>query len=298
MAARFKVGVDGGGTKTDFMLLDSEGTVVAQHLTGGCNPNIAGHDAARKTVLDGLSDLLAKAGAQPGTVSVTLLCMSGAPLFWQQFAATLSGYGRVSAIDDSLPVLELATEGKPGLVLHAGTGSFVAARGPNGKIHYAGGLGWRFGDPGSAYDLGRRAIYRALLELQGWLPRTRLADVVSEQAKSGEAAAVTRYFYQHADANRQIAALAPAVLRLAGERDEPAHQVLVESCLPLLDLAHQVATKLFPDSPLDAVVCGASGIFSQTVVAEALAPHSSLRFQPVTSPPIEGVRRLLFSMSA
>ena len=34
------------------------------------------------------------------------------------------------------------------------TGSFVAARGPDGGHHYAGGLGWRLGDPGSSHDLG------------------------------------------------------------------------------------------------------------------------------------------------
>ena len=54
-------------------------------------------------------------------------------------------------------------------------GSFVAARDASGKIHYAGGLGWRFGDAGSGYELGRRAIARALLELQGWAPASGLA---------------------------------------------------------------------------------------------------------------------------
>ena len=81
-------------------------------------------------------------------------------------AATLQadeGFGKVVACDDSRPVLELATGGKPGLVLHAGTGSFVAAQAPDGTLHYAGGTGWRFGDPGSGYDLGLlRAVTNAV----------------------------------------------------------------------------------------------------------------------------------------
>ena len=104
-------------------------------------------------------------GPAPMIVS-TLLCMAGSRSFWQAFAADLTGYGRVSTMDDSRPVLELATHGQPGIVLHGGTGSFVAARAPDGSLHYAGGLGWRFGDAGSGYDIGRRTIIRALLEAQ------------------------------------------------------------------------------------------------------------------------------------
>ena len=144
------------------------------------------------------------------------------------------------AAPDSLPTLELATDGAPGLVIHAGTGSFVAARAPDGTVHYAGGTGWRFGDPGSGYELGRRAISRALLELQGWLPASRLGPTVREHTQLGDAAdarAITRYFYAHEEPNRVIAALAPAVLRLATEGDHTAHQVLIESANELLDLA-------------------------------------------------------------
>ena len=172
----FKIGVDGGGTKTECILVDARGEIVARHLAPGCNPNVTGPDQARAIVTAALDALLAESKIEnpKSKISATLLFMSGAPTFWQEFAATLTGYGRVTAAIDSLPTLELATHGAPGLVIHAGTGSFVAARSPDGAIHYAGGTGWRFGDPGSGYELGRRAIARALLELQGWLPPSAL----------------------------------------------------------------------------------------------------------------------------
>ena len=193
--------------------------------------------------------------------------------------------------------LELATHGAPGLVIHAGTGSFVAARAPDGTIHYAGGTGWRFGDPGSGYELGRRAISHALLELQGWLPASRLGPTVRDHTQLGADAdvrAVTRYFYQHAEPNRVIAALAPAILRLAAEGDRTAHQVLIESATELLDLATRVAAKLFPGTPLDTVPAGLSGaLLTNPTVSAALAPHTPLPLTPITEAPIEGVRRLL-----
>lgn len=295
MASSYKIGIDGGGTKTECILVDESGTIVARHLAPGCNPNVVGTDQARALVADALV-ALTSALSSP-RITATQLFMSGAPTFWQEFAASLTGFGRVSAAPDSLPTLELATHGRPGLVIHAGTGSFVAARAPDGTVHYAGGTGWRFGDPGSGYELGRRAISRALLELQGWLPPSRLGPTVRDHTQLGDAAdarAVTRYFYAHAEPNRVIAALAPAILRLATEGDHTAHQVLIESAGELLDLAHHVAAKLFPGTTLDTIPTGLSGaLLTNATVAAALAPRTRLPLTPITEAPIEGVRRLL-----
>jgi N-acetylglucosamine kinase-like BadF-type ATPase len=304
----YKIGVDGGGTKTECILVDAAGTIVARHLAPGCNPNVVGPEQARLIVTDALVSLTSSPalGSQlsalgsapvPVTISTTLLFMAGLPTFWSEFAATLTGFGHVSASLDSLPTLELATHGAPGLVIHAGTGSFVAARSPDGTIHYAGGTGWRFGDPGSGYELGRRAISRALLELQGWMPPSRLGPTVRDHTQLGDTAdarAITRYFYSHAEPNRVIAALAPSILRLAAEGDHTAHQVLVESASELLDLANRVAAKLFPGTPLDTIPTGLSGaLLTNPTVSSALAPRTPLPLKPVTDAPIEGVRRLL-----
>ena len=305
----FKIGVDGGGTKTECILIDEAGTIVAHHLAPGCNPNVAGPEAARAIVTAALSALTStlasslqlQLSTSSSSVAATLLFMSGAPTFWQEFAASLNGFGRVTAAPDSLPTLELATNGAPGLVLHAGTGSFVAARAPDGTVHYAGGTGWRFGDPGSGYELGRRAIARALLELQGWLPASRLGSTVRDHTQLGaapDARAITRYFYAHAEPNRVIAALAPAVLRLATEGDHTAHQVVVESATELLDLAHHVAAKLFPGTALTKIPTGLSGaLLTHATVRAALAPRTSLPLSPITAAPIEGVRRVLLHSS-
>ena len=189
----YKIGVDGGGTKTECVLVDAAGVIVARHLAPGCNPNIVGPEQARLILTDALGALTSALGAQLSTLSsspivATQLFMSGLPGFWSEVAASLKDLGHVTAALDSLPILELATHGAPGLVIHAGTGSFVAARAPDGTIHYAGGTGWRFGDPGSGYELGRRAISRALLELQGWLPASRLGPTVRDHTQLGDAA--------------------------------------------------------------------------------------------------------------
>jgi N-acetylglucosamine kinase-like BadF-type ATPase len=295
----YKIGVDGGGTKTECILVDDAGAIVARHVAPGCNPSVVGPDEARRIVTEALRALRDQSAAHDPQTAINRVHIyaAGSRAFWRETAAALAEFGNVVTADDSLPVLELATHGGPGLVLHGGTGSFVAARGPDGSIHYAGGVGWRFGDGGSGYDLGRRAIARGLLELQGWAPASPLPAMLREHTSLGraaDAAAMTRYFYTHADANRQIAALAPAILHLASEGDPTAREIVAGSGGELLEIATRVATKIFPPAVPGTLKAGLSGpVLTHPAVIAALSPRSPFVLVPVEGTPIEGVRRLL-----
>lgn len=290
----FKIGVDGGGSKTEAILVGPDGEIVARHLAPGSNPSIIGPEQAKLVVTDALC---AVSAGHSGNISRTLLCMAGNRPFWRELAESLEDFGRVTSCDDSLPVLELATNGGPGLVIHSGTGSFVAAREVAGKVHYAGGLGWRFGDPGSGYDLGRRAVSRGLLELQGWAPPSRLGPTIRDHSQLGAEADIgvlTRYYYSEPSTNQKIASLAPTLLRLATEGDTTARDLITESVAELLDLASRVASRLFPETAVDQIAAGLSGsILTHSVVRELVLPRSPLALVPITEKPIEGVRRLL-----
>lgn len=294
----YKVGVDGGGSKTELILVDATGAVIARHTAPGCNPSQCGADKAHEILLAGLTALLDAApasGLRP-PVSALHLYMAGAPAFWTEFASTLTSYGRVTTGTDALPVLELATAGAPGLVLHAGTGSFVAARAPDGSVHYAGGLGWKLGDAGSGFDLGRRGIALALLELQGWAPPSDLGATLQAHLGLTEAAAISRFLYTDPAANARITAFAPRVVELAAQGCQPAQVALTETLTELVGQARLVTAKLFPGL---VVPCGVSGPILNREPAPA-ALQALVAAQPwavelnfITTPPIEGVRRLL-----
>ncbi len=299
---KLSIGVDGGGTKTELILIDAAGTVLAGHIAPGCNPSQVGPDQARTLLTGALAALRAR--HPDGTVEQTLICTAGSPPFWREFAATLTGYGRVTTIDDSRPVLELATDGQPGLVLHAGTGSFVAARAPDGAIHYAGGLGWKFGDPGSGFDLGRRGLGLALLELQAARGDTAvlspLAVALCAHTGLADYPANSRLFYSDPAANTLIAGFAPRVLELAAADCGPAQQVVADSITDLARQADTVIHRLFPRAAAK-LPCGVSGrilnsppaAFALRSLAGKLNWPVELRF--IDTSPIEGVRRLLLA---
>ena len=302
----FKIGVDGGGTKTECILVDERGEIVVRHLAPGCNPSLVGPEQARAILAAALDALLAQLKIEnpKSKISATLLCLAGNRTFWRETADALKGFGQITTTDDSIPVLELATEGAPGVVLHAGTGSFVAARGPDGTAHYAGGLGWKFGDPGGGFDLGRRAISLALLELQTVpLPAklSPLTQALCAHTGLGDHSANSRFFYNNAGANARIAAFAPVVLELAAHDCGPAQQVVADSITDLARQADQVIHRLFP-SPAARLPCGVSGrILNSAPAAFALRSLANKLKWPVElhfieTPPSEGVRRLLNKM--
>ncbi len=286
----FSIGVDGGGTKTASILVGPNGRILARRTGPGCNPSSVGAGKARRILLSELRALKRSAKGEP--IGTTLLCMAGSPSFWREVARGLRGFGEVRSTDDSVPVLELAVGSGHGIVLHAGTGSFVAARTRSGEVHYAGGLGWRFGDPGSGTDIGRRAAARAILELQGWAPRSGLSALVRRRTGLRDAAAITRWYYSGAPRPADIAELAPAVLSLAARGDPAARRAVSESVGDLVRLAEDVARRLFPGR--GPVRSGLSGrILTHPAGRRAVGRSARLRFSAIGDPPIEGVRRML-----
>ncbi len=288
----WKIGIDGGGTKTECVLVDPAGLVADRHTGPGCSPSLVGTERAREIAAEAIRAVRER--HPEAKISRTLLCMAGSRSFWRKFGDELTDSGRIETVDDSMPVLELATQGGPGMVLHAGTGSFVAARTPDGAVHYAGGLGWRFGDEGSGYDLGRRAIARALLELQGWAAPSGLGRLVRERTGVSTAAAVAGHFYHDPATNTGVAALAPDILRLATDGDPAAGAAVAESVWRLLELAVSVGEQLFPGQRPATFRAGVSGhILNHPVGYQALASRAPFPLARITEPPIEGVRLLL-----
>ena len=166
---RFVLGFDGGGTKTDCVLMDEAGAVLARSMAGPSNPLRVGFGAALVSIRDAARQAIAQAKL-PADSKAAAVCagLAGAgPAESAEKMRVLLGAefaeAKVQVCTDLDLALAAAGEG-PAIVLLAGTGSFAVGRNASGETARAGGYGSQIGDEGSAYDVGRRAVLTAMHE--------------------------------------------------------------------------------------------------------------------------------------
>jgi len=164
----FVLGVDGGGTKTECVLMDPAGKIMARSISGPSNPYRVGVESATREIEKAADLCLREAGAGRNTVAAigAGLAGTGNPELKEGMRASLSAAfptAAVSIFTDLEAALAAAGDG-PVIVLVAGTGSAAIGRNAHGQVWRTGGQGPRLGDDGSAFDIGSRAIAGAMKE--------------------------------------------------------------------------------------------------------------------------------------
>lgn len=161
---RYVLGFDGGGTKTECVLMDETGAILARSRSGASNAVNVGSKASAAALAEAGSEALRLAEKQPANVAFILAGISGAgePAIQAEIKAFLQPcFPNASVVITSdLPLTLAATGEIPSLVVIAGTGSAVLGRTAPMKLARAGGFGPIIGDPGSANDIGRKTVAR------------------------------------------------------------------------------------------------------------------------------------------
>jgi N-acetylglucosamine kinase-like BadF-type ATPase len=159
---RCVLGFDGGGTKTDCVLMDETGAILARSRSGASNPTTLGVQASLASLSAAATEALRAAGKSEEDVAYVLGGVSGAAetnMRWDLVRSLQPRFPKAVVIITSDLLLSLGATGEsPSVVVIAGTGSAVLGSTAPLELARAGGFGPVIGDPGSAYDIGRRAI--------------------------------------------------------------------------------------------------------------------------------------------
>lgn len=179
----FYLGFDGGGTKTDCMVVDATGRVAGQGKAGPSNPLRVGYDAACAALQMAAGMAMSAARASAGDIRGVCagLAGTGRPNVSEEMSGRLSRIwsgSRIKVITDAEAALETAVGQGPGVILIAGTGSVSQGRNSKGQVARAGGYGQWVGDAGSAYDIGRRAVLAAGRARDFAAPSTTLTELI------------------------------------------------------------------------------------------------------------------------
>ena len=176
------IGIDGGGTKTEAVLLDETGCVLGRHRAGPCNPNLIGFEASVALVKECVDALVGNTGAPDGIYIGTagIFTKDDGPRFAAAVAGTC-GVERVKCENDVMNVIASATAEDRCVAGVCGTGMIVYAKEP-GRVTRLGGWGYLLGDGGSGYAIGRDVIRAAVGESEGTSAATALTPLVERKA--------------------------------------------------------------------------------------------------------------------
>jgi N-acetylglucosamine kinase-like BadF-type ATPase len=163
---RYALGFDGGGTKTECVLMDSGRQIRATTRSGPSNPLRVGFDAASSAIAQAAQFATREANIEPSQISAVCAGLAGVGSYnsHEEMERLLTGMfpkAAVRLITDLELSLEAARQ-SPAIVLVAGTGSAAIGRDSAGHIARAGGHGPLLSDQGSAYDVGRQAVAAAV----------------------------------------------------------------------------------------------------------------------------------------
>ncbi len=162
----YALGLDGGGTKTDCVLMDESHKVVARGRGGPSNPMRVGFGGALHSVCEAADGAIREAGLTTADVAAVCTGLAGVAqadaetkmrrLLGQEFPKSV-----IHVCTDLDLTLEAAAQ-EDAVVLIAGTGSAAVGRDKQGRVARIGGHGPLLSDEGSAYEIGRRAAAQAI----------------------------------------------------------------------------------------------------------------------------------------
>jgi len=281
----FYLGIDGGGTKTECVLADESGAVVARRIGDGANLRRTSATELRATLSECLEALRQQAGLARLECEAVCAGFAGAGVAEARLKAEevlqkLLRPKLLVVVGDMEVALEAAVGAGPGVVLIAGTGSIAFGRNAAGKTARAGGKGFDEGDEGSGYDIGRRA-----LEASKLYPDSPLANMAAQAGLSAGASPT------------ELANLVPAIARAARSGDKTAQEILMKAASDLAKLAVNVLQEL---DLLRVVVevATSGGVFAESEEVHAqvrsliLAVAPRARIEPLAVRPAEGAVRM------
>lgn len=284
---KYSVCIDGGGTKTSFVLYDPKGNEIASSQDSTIHLLHVDYNEAYKIVKDNVLLVCKAAG-----ISIHDVVISGG----------LAGFGSNAVIKerfsmlfkDIFPDVEtyltsdghtalLGTlNGKDGILIIAGTGS-IAYRLKNGIVQRSGGWGYLLGDEGSAYDIAKKLLATYCKQSDGRIPKTELHTIVKESLNLNEDFDLVKYIYTTLQGSRdKIAKISKIAYQCALRKDPYAIQIFDDAAK---ELAEHICALSKDEESVQVSYVG--GVFhAQEYILEPLKKYIGKRkiVEPIHSP--------------
>jgi N-acetylglucosamine kinase-like BadF-type ATPase len=245
---KYAAGVDGGGTKTEVMIVDEQGREAAVFTTGAVNYNGTDDISVRRSFEEIIQGIARSCGGLDRCVSI---CIGAAgvsnPAAVQRMQSVVRkcGYkGPLRITGDHEAALYGAHERAFGIILIAGTGSICYGRNEAGEAHRTGGFGYLIDDEGSGYSIGRDLLAAVVRACDGRIAPTLITDLVFERLQIRSVQDLVQFVHDRNTNKKDIAALAPLLSLACSQGDPEAKRIVDKNARALVELVMPVMKRL------------------------------------------------------
>lgn len=262
---KYFLGIDGGGTKTAYLLVDENGTCLAEEKTEGCSYKEIGIDRTAQLLKGGVSQCLNKAGLNEQNLSAIVV---GLPCFGElkeedglvSKAIRETFYCPVHITND----VEVGWAGslgmRPGINIVAGTGSIAYGKNKAGESARSGGWSTFFGDEGSCYWLGRRTMELYSKQADGREEKGPLYELIREEfSLEEEMDFIGLMDREYIGERSRVASMQRLLLKAAKRHDPSAQRLYQEAARELGMMAGSILRQLWKDEKVPVSYSG--GLF-------------------------------------
>ena len=243
------LGVDGGGTKTQIVLIDDAQEFVGEGFDGASNPLRVGIEQAVANILIAINSACDQVNRSQSDIVSATLGLAGVrradlrQRIRESFARNFH-IKNVEVITDADIALYGATLGKAGLVVIAGTGSVCIGQDADGQRTTAGGWGPLAGDEGGGAGIARRALQAIAKASDGRGQPTNLSEAALEYFRAAKMDDLSVAIYAPQIDNAKIAGFARFVIETAQAGDPVAEKIIAEAGNELAQAATAVIRRL------------------------------------------------------
>lgn len=279
------VGIDAGGTKTDFLLCDENENQIKRVTLGAGNPNDIGIDACISLLSSGLDELCGKIVPDAVFAGVS---GGGYGEHAERIRAFLKSRFPDSAVDNGPDALNLIycseSRGNVGALI-CGTGSVLFLQTEQELLRF-GGWGHLFDNGGSAYDVGRDAL-RFMLDCEESSPSALNSPLYLTLRNNLGVSAHDSLAAVYAKGKPYIASFAPLVFEAYSQGDSAAAAIIDSN---VNSVATRIAVAASTVDSIDEIIC-AGGLFNSAVFFELLSKKVNVSLSLLNVDPVVGACR-------
>jgi N-acetylglucosamine kinase-like BadF-type ATPase len=227
------VGVDGGGTKTHAVITGVDHLVLGEGTAGPSNPLRVGITNAAAAVREAIDRACEAAQVRRMDLTAAVVGLAGARRTelrarMREALRTLE-IKDIEVVGDADIALYGATDGQPGVVVIAGTGSICTGINASRKSAFAGGWGPMIGDEGAGAWIARCGLRAVAKASDGRGPKTSLTKDACSYFHVTTADDLSTAVYAPSITSERLAGFGRYVIEAAKAKDQVAREIMIDA---------------------------------------------------------------------